>query len=480
LSVRVRFAPSPTGDLHIGSVRTNLYNYLFARQRDGKLILRIEDTDQDRLVAGAIDSIYDGLHWLGITWQEGPQEGGPHAPYVQSERLPLYQKHAQELIEKGAAYYCFCSKERLAALRAEQEARHELTRYDRRCRDIPVAEAAERAKLESHVIRQKVPDEGTLAIDDLVHGRIEWQANTIEDQVLLKSDRFPTYHLAVVVDDHVMGITHIMRGDEWVASVPKHLLIYSAFGWDPPPMAHFPSVLGPDGKKLSKRHGSTAVAQFREDGYLPEALINYLALIGWSPGTEDEIFSMDDLIRVWKIEQVQSAGGKWDKERLDYFNGVWIRKLSVDELVRRLEPFVPAEWDRGLLKRIVPHIQERMKTLKDAAEQIRFLFTDDIGYESKLLIPKKSDRISTAEALARARAVLAEIEPFTAQLIRPALETLADDLKWSKKDLAEPIRMAITGRKIGPPLYESLEILGKAKSLERVERAQELLAGGRD
>jgi len=480
LSVRVRFAPSPTGDLHIGSVRTNLYNYLFARQRDGKLILRIEDTDQDRLVAGAIDSIYDGLHWLGITWQEGPQEGGPHAPYVQSERLPLYQKHAQELIEKGAAYYCFCSKERLAALRAEQEARHELTRYDRRCRDIPVAEAAERAKLESHVIRQKVPDEGTLAIDDLVHGRIEWQANTIEDQVLLKSDRFPTYHLAVVVDDHVMGITHIMRGDEWVASVPKHLLIYSAFGWDPPPMAHFPSVLGPDGKKLSKRHGSTAVAQFREDGYLPEALINYLALIGWSPGTEDEIFSMDDLIRVWKIELVQSAGGKWDKERLDYFNGVWIRKLSVDELVRRLEPFVPAEWDRGLLKRIVPHIQERMKTLKDAAEQIRFLFTDDIGYESKLLIPKKSDRISTAEALARARAVLAEIEPFTAQLIRPALETLADDLKWSKKDLAEPIRMAITGRKIGPPLYESLEILGKAKSLERVERAQELLAGGRD
>jgi glutamyl-tRNA synthetase len=476
----VRFAPSPTGALHIGSVRTILYNYLFARQREGTLILRVEDTDQDRLVAGAIDSIYEGLHWLGITWHEGPQEGGPYAPYVQSERLPLYQKHAQELIDKGAAYYCFCSKERLAVLRAEQEARKEITRYDRHCRDIPAAEAAERAKVESHVIRQKVPDEGTLAIDDLVHGRIEWQANTIEDQVLLKSDGFPTYHLAVVVDDHVMEISHIMRGDEWVASVPKHLLIYTAFGWDAPPMAHFPSVLGPDGKKLSKRHGSTAVAQFREDGYLPEALINYLALIGWSPGTEEEIFSMDDLIRVWKIEQVQSAGGKWDKERLDYFNGVWIRKLSVDELVRRLEPFVPAEWDRELLKRIVPHIQERMKTLKDAAEQIRFLFTDDIGYESKLLIPNKSNRASTAEALARAHAVLAEIEPFTAKLIQPALEKLADDLEWSRKDLAAPIRMAITGRKIGPPLYESLEILGKPKSLERIERAQELLAGGRD
>ena len=480
MSVRLRFAPSPTGALHIGSVRTILYNYLFARQREGVLILRVEDTDQDRLVAGAIDSIYDGLHWLGIGWQEGPQEGGPHAPYVQSERLPLYQQHAQELIAKGAAYYCFCSKERLAALRAQQEARKEPTRYDRHCRNIPPDEAAERAKTEPHVIRLKAPDEGTLAIDDLVHGHIEWQADTIEDQVLLKSDGFPTYHLAVVIDDHVMEISHIMRGDEWVASVPKHLLIYGAFGWDVPPMAHVPSVLGPDGKKLSKRHGSTAVSQFREDGYLPEALINYLALVGWSPGTEDEVFSMDDLIRVWKIEQVQSAGGKWDKERLDFFNGVWIRKLSVDELVRRLEPFVPAEWDRATLARIAPHIQERMKTLKDAKDQIRFLFTDDIGYDSKLLIPKKSDRIPTTEALARARAVLSELEPFTAVLIKPALEGLAEQLGWSRKDLNGTIRMAITGRDVGPPLYESLEVLGKPKSLERIEKAQLLLTGGPD
>jgi glutamyl-tRNA synthetase len=461
-------------------VRTTLYNYLFARQRSGALILRIEDTDQDRLVAGGIDSIYDGLRWLGISWNEGPQEGGPYAPYVQSERLPLYQRHAQELIDKGAAYYCFCSKERLTALRAAQEARHEITRYDRHCRNIPPAEAAERAKTEPHVVRQKVPDEGTLAIEDLVHGRIEWQANTIEDQVLLKSDGFPTYHLAVVVDDHVMGITHIMRGEEWMASVPKHLLIYQAFGWVVPPMAHFPSVLGPDGKKLSKRHGSTAVSQFRDDGYLPEALINYLALIGWSPGTEDEVFSMDDLVRVWKIEQVQSAGGKWDKERLDFFNGVWIRKLSVDELVRRLEPFVPAEWDRTILKRIAPHIQERMKTLRDAKDQIRFLFTDDIGYEFKLLIPKKSDRIPTAETLAHARAVLSELEPFTAVSIKPALEGLAEQLGWSRKDLNGTIRMAITGRDVGPPLYESLEVLGKPKSLERIEKAQLLLTGGPD
>ncbi|MDP9274275.1 MAG: glutamate--tRNA ligase [Chloroflexota bacterium] len=477
--MRLRFAPSPTGALHIGSVRTILYNYLFARQREGILILRVEDTDQDRLVAGAIDSIYDGLHWLGISWSEGPQEGGPYAPYVQSERLPLYQQRAQELIDKGAAYYCFCSKERLAALRAEQEAHKEPTRYDRHCRNIPPDEAAERAKTEPHVIRLKAPDEGTLAIDDLVHGHIEWQAETIEDQVLLKSDGFPTYHLAVVIDDHVMEISHIMRGDEWVASVPKHLLIYGAFAWDVPPMAHVPSVLGPDGKKLSKRHGSTAVSQFREDGYLPEALINYLALVGWSPGTEDEVFSMDDLIRVWNIEQVQSAGGKWDKERLDFFNGVWIRKLSVDELVRRLEPFVPAEWDRTILTRIAPYIQERMKTLKDAKDQIRFLFTDDIGYESKLLIPKKSDRVSTAEALVRARAILTELQPFTAAVIKPALEGLADQLGWSRRDLNGAIRIAITGRDVGPPLYESIEVLGKEKSLKRIEMAQELLAGVR-
>src|SRR5438132_5412644 len=460
MSVRLRFAPSPTGALHIGSVRTILYNYLFARQRGGTLVLRVEDTDRERLVAGAIDSIYDGLHWLGITWDEGPREGGPHAPYVQSERLPLYQKHAQELVVKGAAYFCFCSKERLAAVRAEQEARKELTRYDRHCRTIPPVEAAARAKTESHVVRLKVPDQGTLAVDDLVHGRIEWQANTIEDQVILKSDGFPTYHLAVVVDDHVMGITHIMRGEEWIASIPKHLLIYGAFGWEVPPMAHFPDVLGPDGKKLSKRHGSTAVSQFRDDGYLPEALINYLALIGWSPGTEEEIFSMDDLIRLWKIEQVQRAGGKWNKERLDFFNGVWIRRLFVDELVRRLRPFIPAEWDEGILRKVTPLIQERMKTLKDAKDQIAFLFTDELRYDPAQLIPKKYDGRTTIEALAKVIVVRRYADPFTAERIESAIEGVAQDIGWTVRELTIAVRVAVTGTKVGPPLYQSIELLG--------------------
>jgi glutamyl-tRNA synthetase len=475
VSVRLRFAPSPTGALHIGGVRTFLYNYLFARQRGGNLVLRVEDTDRERLVEGAIDSIYEGLHWLGITWNEGPREGGSHAPYVQSERLPLYQKHARELVEKGAAYFCFCSKERLAAVRAEQEARKELTRYDRHCRNIPPAEAAARAKTESHVVRLKVPDEGTLAIDDLVHGRIEWHLTTIEDQVILKSDGFPTYHLAVVVDDHVMGISHILRGEEWIASIPKHLLIFRAFGWDVPPMAHFPDVLGADGKKLSKRHGSTAVSQFRDDGYLPEAIINYLALIGWAPGTEEEVFSMDDLIRVWKIEQVQRAGGKWDQERLDYFNGVWIRRLSVDELVRRLEPFVPAGWDRETIKRIVPHIRERMKTLKDAKDQIAFLFTDDITSDAKDLVPAKQDPGRTVEVLAKVTVHLRFIEPFIAGRIEDALKAVAQEVGWKQGDVNKPVRVAITGRTIGPPLYESLEVLGRDRSLQRIEAAMDAI-----
>ena len=476
----MRIAPSPTGELHIGSVRTFFYNLLFALQRSGEMVLRVEDTDQERLVAGAIDSIYDGLHWLGITWTEGPREGGPHAPYVQSERLPLYQRHARQLVEAGAAYYCFCSKERLAELRRQQEARHELTRYDRRCRSIPPAEAAERAKTEPHVVRLKVPDEGTLALDDLVHGHVEWRAETIEDQIILKSDGFPTYHLAVVVDDQIMAITHIIRGEEWLPSVPKHLLIYRAFGWQVPPMAHVPSVLAPDGHKLSKRHGATAVSEFRAQGYIPEALINYLALVGWSPGTEEEVFSLEDLIRKWKIEQVQTAGGKWDKERLDFFNGVWIRRLSVEELVRRLDPFVPREWDRSLLRKVTPLIQERMKTLAEAKDQIAFLFTDDLRYDHALLVPKKRDAASTVEALARATVPLRFAEPFTAPVIRLAIEGVAGELGWTTRELTIALRIAVTGRTIGPPLYESIELLGREKTLARIERAQELLAGGGD
>ena len=476
MTVRVRFAPSPTGSLHIGSVRTTLYNFFFARQNKGTLVLRIEDTDQDRLVEGAVDSIYDGLRWMDVSWDEGPREGGPHAPYIQSERLPRYQRAAQELVDKGAAYFCFCSKERLAAMRAQQQAAKQITKYDRHCRNVAPAEAAERAKTEPHVVRLKVPDTGTVGVDDLVFGRVEWPIETIEDQVLLKSDGFPTYHLAVVIDDREMGITHIFRGEDWLPSTPKHVLIYQAFGWDVPPIAHFPNVLGPDGKKLAKRHGATKVDQFQSDGYLPEAMVNYLALIGWSPGTEDEVFTMDELVAKWRIDQVQKAGGKWDRDRLDWFNGVWIRKLTIKQLMERLAPFVPAEWDRALLEKALPLIHERMKTLVEARDQIAFFFTE-VAPDPAVIV-QENDAAKSIRVLSRSITALRDVKTFDTASIKAAIEAMAEEIGWKLKPVTLVIRGAVTGRRVGPPLYESLELLGREESLARITRAQDLLGEG--
>lgn len=476
MSVRVRFAPSPTGSLHIGSVRTTLYNYFLARQRgDGTLILRIEDTDQDRLVPGAIDSIYEGLRWLGISWDEGPREGGPDAPYVQSERLPLYQEKARELVASGAAYPCFCTKERLEQMRAAQRARGEITRYDRRCRALGAPEAAARTAAEPHVIRLKVPEDGVIGIDDLVYGHIEWPLRSIEDQVLLKSDGFPTYQLAVVIDDHLMGIDPVVRGEDWLPSTPKHLLVYRAFGWDVPPHAHLPNVLGPDGKKLSKRHGATKIEEFRAQGYLPEAMINYLALVGWSPGTEEEVFTLDELVSRFRLAHVQKAGGKWDRERLDHFNGVWIRRLPDDELLGRLGPYLPPDWDRGLVARTIPLIKERMTALTQAAELIAFLFSDELHYEAELLVPKKRDIAGTTTALSRTTVALRYLEPFGHEAIAQTIAAVAADVDWPVRDLTIAIRAAVTGARVGPPLYESVALLGRARAIARLERAQELL-----
>ncbi len=477
MTVRVRFAPSPTGELHIGSVRTILYNHLFAKQNGGTMVLRIEDTDQERYDARALPSIYDGLHWLRIRWDEGPREGGPHAPYVQSERLSLYQRYAAEMVSMGAAYPCFCSPERLAQMRAGQAARKEVTRYDRLCRRIEPNEAADRATRERHTIRLKVPDEGTVAIDDLVHGHVEWPLATLDDQVLLKSDGFPTYHLAVVVDDHAMEITHILRGEEWLPSVPKHLLIFRAFGWPAPPMGHVPLVLGQDSKKLSKRHGATRVSEFREQGYLPEGLVNYLALVGWQPGTEEEVFSMEDLIHRWRIEQVQKAGGKWDETRLGWFSGVWMRRLSDDELARRIEPFIPAAWDRAAVRTAVPQIKERMERLTQAKDLLAFLFTDDLPADAARYVPKKRAAAETKEALARAHAAIAAATPFESAAIHAALERVATALGWKQGDVNMAVRLATTGSNVGFGVYESVALLGRERALARLERAEALLAG---
>ena len=475
MSVRVRFAPSPTGSLHIGSVRTTLYNYFFARQHQGTLILRIEDTDQDRLVPGAIDSIYDGLRWMGVDWDEGPREGGPVGPYVQSERLPLYQEHARALVESGAAYPCFCSRERLEEMRREQQARKEITRYDGRCRSIDAREAGRRAAEERHVIRLKVPEDGVIVLDDVVYGRIEWPLHAIEDQVLLKSDGFPTYQLAVVIDDHLMQISHVFRGEDWLPSTPKHLLVYRAFGWDVPPHAHLPNVLGPDGKKLAKRHGATKVEQFRVEGFLPEALTNYLALIGWAPGTEEELFTLQELVERFQIEQVHKAGGKWDRERLLYFNGVWIRRLDDEELLRRVREFVPAEWDEATLRATIPLIKERMRTLAEAKDLVSFLFTDDIPRDRDIIVPKKHEPAETAAALGRVGVLIRYAEPFGVPTLEAGLKALAEDLGWPFRDLTIAVRGAVTGARVGPPLYESIVLLGRERTLERLEKSADAL-----
>jgi glutamyl-tRNA synthetase len=360
-------------------------------------------------------------------------------------------------------------------MRAAQRTRGEITRYDGHCRSIPPAEAAERATSTPHVVRLKVPDEGTIGIDDLVYGHVEWPLNTIEDQVLLKSDGFPTYQLAVVIDDHLMRVDPVIRGEEWLPSTPKHLLVYRAFGWDVPPHAHVPNVLGPDGKKLSKRFGATQVDEFIREGYLPEAMVNFLALIGWSPGTEEEVFSMDDLIAKFRIEQVQKAGGKWDRDRLNFFNGVWIRRLGDDELLERLEPFLPAEWDRTLVRQVVPLIRERMTTLVEAKELIGFLFTDALGLDPALLVPKKRDKLDTVTALTRTTVALRYLDPFTPEAIEAALGAVAADVGWTLRDVTIAVRAAVTGRKIGPPLYGSMALLGRPRTIERLEAAQELL-----
>lgn len=476
-AVRVRFAPSPTGELHIGSVRTTLYNYLFAKQHGGALLLRIEDTDQERLVPTAIESIYDGLNWLGIRWDEGPREGGPHKPYIQSERLPLYREHARGLVNSGSAYPCFCTKERLDEMRKQQlAAKQPVTRYDRKCRSITRHQAETRVRAgEPHTIRLKVPDDGAIGTRDLIHGDVAWQLKDIEDAILLKSDGFPTYHLAVVIDDHIMGITHVLRGDEWLPSLPKHLLLFKAFGWEAPPFGHLPTVLGPDRKKLSKRHGATAVTEFREQGYLPEALVNFLALIGWSPGTEEEIFSLEKLVTRWRLEQVQDSPGVWDRDRLNYFNGVYIRKMPEAELAKRIRPFLPENARDDVVAAAIPLIQTRIQTLAEARDLLAFLFTDELEYSPDQLIGKKRTAEETRAALLAAADVLSRLESFTDATIEPRLRQLAETQGWKAGDLFLSMRVAITGRTVTPPLTGSIALLGRERTVARLRDAADRL-----
>ncbi|WP_376789260.1 glutamate--tRNA ligase [Thermoflexus sp.] len=489
MSVRVRFAPSPTGFLHVGGARTALFNWLFARHHGGQFILRIEDTDRKRLIPGALEDILDSLRWLGLDWDEGPDVGGPYGPYIQSQRLEIYQEHAHRLVAMGHAYYCFCSEERLERLRREQEARKQPTGYDRFCRyNVSPEEAQHRiAAGEPYVIRLKAPLEGTTTFRDLVHGEISVQNRTQDDFVLLKSDGYPTYHLANVVDDHLMRITHVMRADEWIPSTPRHILLYRAFGWEPPQFAHLPIILSPTGKgKMSKRmlqeqgrwETAVFVRDFREEGYLPEALVNFLALTGWAYDDKTELFTVEELIEKFDISGINPKPAAFNYEKLEWMNGVYIRRLTVEALADRLRPYLEAldlRPDPETLRRAIPLIQERIKTLREGAEMLEFLWREEISPTLEDLVPKGNTPEEVRTWLAEASQVLERLPEFTHEAIEAALRGLADRLGVKAGTLFMAIRVAVTGRRVTPPLFESIALLGRPRTLARLEGAIRLL-----
>jgi glutamyl-tRNA synthetase len=488
-AVRVRFAPSPTGSLHVGGLRSALFNWLFARHHAGVFILRIEDTDRARYQPHALADLMDSLLWLGLDWDEGPEVGGDYGPYFQSQRVDLYQKYARHLVEDGHAYYCFCSPERLARLREEQQRRKEFVGYDRLCRSLDPREAAARvAAGETAVVRLKMPLEGKTTFHDLIRGDITVDNTTQDDLILLKSDGYPTYHLANVVDDHLMRITHILRADEWIATAPRHVRLYQALGWPMPPIAHLPIVLDPSGQgKMSKRkivgpggrEYPVAVREFREAGYLPEAMFNFLALVGWSYDGHTELMTRDEIVERFSIQAITPAPAAFNYDKLDYMNGVYIRDLPAGDLADRLMPFLEQAGfsaDRETVERIVPLIRERMKRLDEAPGLVDFFFAEELPpYDLLLLVPQKMEAAGARALLHQARAALAEVDPFTHDALEAALRGLAESLGVKAGQLFSPIRVAVCGRTVAPPLFGSLEILGRERALRRIDRALEKL-----
>ncbi|MFA5076504.1 MAG: glutamate--tRNA ligase [Patescibacteria group bacterium] len=478
--VRVRFAPSPTGYLHIGGLRTALYNYLFAKNNGGDFVLRIEDTDQDRSVVGAVENLLNTLKWAGLDYDEGPSIGGQYGPYVQSERLGLYRQYADELVQRGQAYYCFCSSERLTELRDGLTAQKQPPMYDRHCLNLDPAEVKERIKKgEPHVIRLKIP-EGKTKFKDLIKGEVEIDNKTIDDQVLLKSDGFPTYHLAVVVDDHLMKITHVLRGDEWLPSTPKHVLLYQAFGWSAPEFAHLPTIVNKDKTKLSKRQGDVAVEDYIKQGYLPQAIINFIVLLGWNPGqgSEEEVFSLDQLIKKFSFDHVHKSNAVFDRDKLDWFNGVYIRQLTPDELLDYALSYFNStdlgdKFDAEYIKKVISLEQSRIKKLVELPLLTKFFFEDNLDYPAQILVWKKSDKNKAQEVLAKLFTTLEQIE---AQDWQPAkLEAVVVD--WIKNnsltngEVMWPLRVALTGQEASPGPFEVAAVLGPKRSLNRIQKA---------
>ena len=496
--IRCRIAPSPTGPLHIGTARTALFNYLFARRESGTFILRLEDTDVARSTLEFERDILEGLHWLGIAWDEGPEVAGqpargPYGPYRQMQRLERYSAAAERLLSADRAYYCYCTPEELAADRKAQEAARQPPHYVGRCARLTADERrAREAEGRKAVIRFRV-GEGLVAFDDVIRGHVEIDTTALGgDLVIIRSDGTPLYHFSVVVDDVEMEITHVIRGEDHLSNTPKHILLFRALGAVVPVFAHLPLILNPDRTKMSKRKTQTAVADYRAQGFLPEALVNYFALLGWSSGTEEEIFSLDELAARFDLSRVQSAGAVFDRERLEWLNGQWIRRLSPEEVAERALPYLAERLDRlradGAAVRqptvddlfsLMPVVQERLPTLAAAADMLDFVFIEEIAADPALLVPKRWDAATTRDALLTARGVIADVGrvSYEADELEPPLRALAEERGWKVGDLFMAIRVAVTGRTATPPLFDTLVAVGYERTLARLERAAGILQG---
>lgn len=470
--IRTRFAPSPTGFLHIGSLRTALYSFLYAKKNNGKFIIRIEDTDQARNVQGAVEGLIDILNWTGITFDEGPGKDGAFGPYVQSQRLDLYNKYTQQLIDNNHAYYCFCSEERLDSVRQKQIMQKLPPAYDRHCRNMDIKISLEKSKQEKHVVRMKVPLTGEMTFIDLIRGKITIAYKNIDDQIILKSDGFPTYHLAVVVDDKLMHISHVIRGEEWLPSTPKHLLLYEYFGWQAPAFAHLPLLLNPDRSKLSKRQGDVAVEDYRKKGYLPEALVNFVALLGWNPGDEREIFSIEELIEAFSFAHVHKAGAVFDINKLEWFNGTYLHKKTNKEILELIKSNIDSKFEEKLsflsheqVLMLINLYKEKFKNLYDLSKIIITLDTAPSEYENNGI--KQFVKPETNDYLNKLLTKLNHID-WNLTDLTTEIKKLVTELNIKFPELAQPIRLALTGTITSPGIYEMLVAFGKQESIKRL------------
>lgn len=487
--VRVRYAPSPTGAPHIGNLRTAIYDWVLARQTGGQFILRIEDTDQERLVPGAIDAIYNSLRYLGLNWDEGPDVGGPHSPYIQSERLPVYHAATKRLLESGLAYECDCSPERLTMLRERQKAQGLPPGYDNRCRSRPPEELKEsRERGVPIVVRLKSPVHGEVTFRDAVRGDITFDSSKIQDFVIMKSDGFPTYHLAHVVDDHEMRITHVLRGDEWISTAPLHVLINRALGYKVPVYVHLPLLFGKDKTKLSKRHGAASALEYRDMGYLPDAVFNFLALLGWSPGEDIEVMSRAEIVRRFSLDRLNDSPAVFDSEKLEWMNGVYIRQMPIDALADAVLPWlekavtppwdrVPRPIDRARVRSLIPMVQERMKRLAEAPDLLSIFFEDEVSPARDAIIQKGMDARATAHVLKEAHALASSTQPFEPEPLEHAYRALAEKLGVKPGQLFGAIRVAITARSVAPPLFHTMSGLGRDRVITRLAMAITTLEG---